>query len=108
MFDIDIKTSGISADKLKEAILGVTFEGVTKHCDDIKQEAEKCGLTKNELELTVVKGEGDTFIIHENLKNKEKFQCLKQAFEKVLPTIPDGMRAVFEDFLRKLEKKYTT
>lgn len=107
MFEMDIKTSGFdkSQNHLENLGQSMVYDGMKKHCDDIMNEAnEICGLTTENFQLIVKKGEGDKLIISGNLKNKDKCTCVKEAFDKILPTLPNGIRQIFENFFKKIEE----
>jgi hypothetical protein len=102
-FDIDVHGLKEAQDQISKMIRSMTLEGAKQHCSDIKEEARKCGITDNDFRLEAVPAE-DGYALEFSLKDMSKLPCLKDAVAKVAPTIPEGIRTIFESIVSTIEK----
>jgi len=100
---------GIKVDGLDEAIemtealsRGLTVEGINEYCGRIREAAKDCGVIEGELELEAVP-RGKEFEIKFNLSDRSKFDCIKQAIERVMAFMPITTKAFFEQILKQIE-----
>lgn len=103
--DIEIQGYDEILEQLQKMQYGLTEEGLNEYLSDVKKQAsEICGLTTDDLTLNAVKENMDISIAF-NLKDSKKLECVKNAIERVLPTLPITTKALFEQLVIQIKKK---
>jgi len=103
---MDIKVDGLDASiGMTEAISrGLPVEDINEYCGRIREAAKDCGINEGELEIEAVP-RGKEFEIKFNLSDRSKFDCIKQAMERVMAFMPITTKAFFEQILKQIEDK---
>ncbi|MGC1425743.1 MAG: hypothetical protein WA833_03475 [Nitrosotalea sp.] len=103
--DVEIHGYDEAIKQLEEMQYGLTEGGMNEYLSDVKKQAyEICGLKEEEITLKAVKN-GDKITIDFSMKDRTKLECVKNAIEKVLPSLPITTKPLFEQMVIQIKKK---